>query len=112
MLSHERLDVYQVAIAFVALARRIISKLPRGNADLADHLGRSSRATPLLVAEGAGKVTPAHKRRFFTDARGEALECGACLDVMQVEGIVEPEDYREGKELLEREVSMLTRMCR
>ena len=112
MMSHERLDVYQIAIKFLVVARRIISKLPKGNADLADHLKRASRAVPLLIAEWVGKVTTAHKAKYFTDARGEAFECAACLDVLRQEGLVELPDYSEGKELLEREVSMLTRMCR
>jgi four helix bundle protein len=112
MMSHERLDVYQLAIKFLVVARRIISKLPKGNADLADHLKRASRAVPLLIAEGVGKRTNAHKAKYFADARGEAFECAACLDVMRQEDLVEPPDYSEGKALLEREVSMLTRMCR
>jgi len=105
-------DVYQVSIRFLVLARRIIKKLPRGNADLADHLKRASRAVPLLIAEGVGKVTTAHKAKFFADARGESFECAACLDVMRQEDLVDAEDFDPGKVLLERQVSMLTRMCR
>ena len=97
MMSHERLDVYQVSIKFLAVARRIIKKLPRGNADLADHLKRASRAVPLLIAEGVGKVTAAHKAKYFADARGESFECAACLDVMREEDLVEPEDFDAGQ---------------
>lgn len=111
MMSHERLDVYQLSIQFVVVARRIISKLPRGNADLADHLRRAARAVPLLSAEGVGKVSAAHKAKYFADARGEAFECAACLDVMWHEQLLDAADFDEGKGLLEREVSMLTRMC-
>ena len=112
MLSHEKLDVYRLAIRFLALARRIIKKLPLGNADIADQLTRASRSIPLNIAEGAGKTTAAHRARYWGDARGSALECGACLDVLQEEELVEPSDFTEGKELLERIVAMLTKMCR
>ena len=112
MMSHERLDVYRASIGFLALARRIIKRLPRGNADLADQLRRASRAVPLLIAEGVGKVTTVHKAKYFADARGESFECAACLDVMQEEGLVDTDCFEQGKELLERQVAMLTRMCR
>ncbi len=112
MMSHERLDVYQVSIKFLALARQIINELPRGNADLADHLRRASRAVPLLIAEGAGKRTAGHKARFYADARGESFECAACLDVLREDGLLEEEEFVRGKVLLERQVAMLTRLCR
>ena len=112
MLSHERLDVYKCAIHFRALARRIASALPRGNADLVDQLTRASRSVPLLIAEGVGKTTPAHQARYFGDARGSALECAACLDVMAVDELIEPKALDEGKALLERIVAMLTNMLR
>ena len=58
MMSHEKLDVYQLAIKFLSLARRILKRIPKGNADLADQLKRASSSIPLLIAEGVGKTTP------------------------------------------------------
>ena len=112
MLSHEKLDVYQLSIQFLALVRRVVKKLPRGNADLADQLTRASRSIPLNIAEGAGKTTPAHRARYWGDARGSAMECAACFDVLREEEVIEPADFTKGKELLERIVAMLTKMCR
>jgi hypothetical protein len=40
------------------------------------------------------------------------MEAGACLDVAKVEEIVSEAHRTEGKELLERLVSMLTKMPR
>ena len=65
MMSHEKLDVYQLSIKFVSLTRRIIKRIPRGNTDLADQLKRASRSIPLLIAEGVGKTTPAHQARLL-----------------------------------------------
>ena len=43
---------------------------------------------------------------------GAALECGACLDVAALEEIVEAGLLHKAKELLERIVSLLTKMIR
>jgi len=39
--DHERMDVYQVAIEFIALADELGANLPRGRAYLADQLRRA-----------------------------------------------------------------------
>jgi hypothetical protein len=40
------------------------------------------------------------------------MECAACFDVLREEELIEPADFTKGKELLERIVAMLTKMCR
>ena len=112
MLSHERLDVYRCAIQFLALARRIVRAFPRGYADSADQLMRAARSSPNNIAEGAGKASLADRNRYWTHARGSALECGACHDVAQVEETISDEHFKEGKCLLERIVAMLTKAIR
>ena len=42
MLSHEKLDVYQRSIEFLAAALRITEKLPRGQAPLAEQFRRAA----------------------------------------------------------------------
>lgn len=39
------------------------------------------------------------------------MECGALLDALQVMELVDDDTHREGKELLVRIVSMLSKMC-
>ena len=62
--DHERLDVYQAAIAFVILSDEILEELPRGRAYLVDQLQRAASSIVLNIAEGAGEyarhVSPAH----------------------------------------------------
>lgn len=53
MLDHERLDVYQCAIQFVALTVRLVDALPRSNAGLGDQLRRAAISIPLNIAEAA-----------------------------------------------------------
>jgi hypothetical protein len=54
-------------------------------------------------------VRPAHRAKFFGDARGSAFECAACLDASVAEGFILPERIGPGKEMLARAVAMLTR---
>ncbi len=112
MLDHERLDVYQCAIDFLAVSVKVMEAIPRGHGPLVYQLKRASWSIPLNIAEGCGKTGQADKRRFFAIARGSAMECGAVLDVCKVLRIGEPELLQEGKRLLTRVVAMLTKMCR
>ena len=111
MLDHERLDVYQASIEFLALSHRVLGALPRGHATIADQLRRAALSVPVNIGEGTGKRTPKDRARFYAYSRGSAMECGALLDVLQVLELVDAETHREGKALLVRVVSMLSRMC-
>ena len=112
MLSYEKLDVYQAAIQFLAIATAILDALPKGHAGLADQLRRASISIPLNIAESSGKPSRADRQRFMSIARGSAMECGAILDVCRVLSLADLETTRAGKHLLVRIVSMLTKLCR
>ena len=77
--DHERLDAYQVAIDFVALANDLVEHIPRGRGHLADQLQRASLSVPLNIAEGAGEFSPKDKNRFYRMALRSATECAAIL---------------------------------
>lgn len=111
MLDHEKLDVYQVSIEFMTTAVDIANKTPRGYSSLADQLKRAAWSIPLNIAEGCGKRGVKDKRRFYVIARGSAMECAAILDVYQVLDIEDITSFENGKKLLTRIVSMLTRLC-
>lgn len=66
----------------------------------------------LNVAEGAGKLSPPDKRRFYQTARGSATESAALLDACQRVKLITHADHRLGKELLLRLVSMLVKLTR
>src|SRR5262245_8942501 len=70
MLDHERLDVYQRAIEFLAIAFAVADRIPRGYASLADQLRRAAMSIPLNVAEASGKLDGPDRRRFHAVARG------------------------------------------
>ena len=112
MLDHEKLDVYQCALRFAAVAFQILQSMPRGHAELSDPLKRAPLSIPLNIAEGAGKPSDQDRARLHAFARGSAMECGAILDLLQLQALVEPRVVAEAKGLLVRLVAMLSKMCR
>mgnify|MGYP003555804452 FL=1 len=110
MLSFQRLDVYQRAIEFLALAYDAVGDLPRGNADRADQLTRAAESVVRNIAEGAGRWSEADSAGRYKIARGEAMECAASLDVMRVRKVISDARYARGIQLLEGVVAMLTKM--
>ncbi|HEY8089216.1 MAG TPA: four helix bundle protein [Polyangiaceae bacterium] len=112
LLDFERLDVYRCAIAFLDLAVRVTGRMPHGHADLRDQLRRASSSIPLNIAEASGKTGARDRARFHSIARGSAFECAAILDVLERHGAVGTSEAQDGKLLLSRIVSMLSKMYR
>ena len=111
-LDHENLDVYRCSVEFLAFAFGIVSSLPRGAGEVREQLKRAAISIGLNIAEGAGKPTAADHSRFHAIARGSAMECGALMDVCVIVANIDPARAEQGKRLLVRIVSMLTKMCR
>ena len=80
--------------------------MPKGIA-VSNQLDRASTAIPLNIAEGTGKFTPPDRCRYYDTARGSALECAACLDVLVVKKILSLSDIEDSKKTLVAVVSML-----
>ena len=112
MLSFQRLDVYQRAIEFLALAIQIVEALPRGHAERGDQLIRAAESTVRNIAEGAGRWSELDSSKHYKIARGEAMESAASLDVFKVRKLLAAEHYERGIQLLEGVVGMLTKMVR
>jgi hypothetical protein len=78
--DHEKLEVYQEAITFIAWLEPVLESLPKSR-DARDHLDRASTSVVLNIAEGNGKYSLKDRARSFDIANGSALECAAVLDV-------------------------------
>ena len=78
----------------------------------ADQLPDASCLSALnrVPAEGAGRRTTIDQARFYTHARGSAMEAAAALDTMRVMKLVDETTYARWIELLEGVVAMLTKM--
>ena len=107
--DHEKLDVYQEAVVFVKWVDDLLEGIPKSLA-VHNQLDRASTSIPLNIAEGNGKYTAADRCRFFDIARGSALECAACLDVLVAKKRIDSGD--SGKAILVRIVSMLVGLIR
>jgi four helix bundle protein len=107
--DHEKLDVYREAIAFWGWVGELLGTI-NARAAVKDQLDRASTSIPLNIAEGNGKFSSRDRARFLEIARGSALECAACLDVMVVRALVVERDITEQKERLSRIVQMLIGM--
>lgn len=111
-LSHEKLDAYQVAIQFLAYSTELLETFPRGYSALADQLRRAALSVPLNTAEAVGKTTKSDSARYFAIARGSAFECAAIIDACEILSLVDASKKNQGKALLVRVVSMLSKLCR
>jgi four helix bundle protein len=109
--DHERLDVYQKSIAFCGWVGDLLNEIS-AKAAAKDQLERASTSLPLNIAEGNGKFSTANRARFPEIARGSALECAVCLDVLAVRKFIAAERTLPGKEQLVRIVNMLMGMLK
>jgi four helix bundle protein len=109
--SHERLNVYQASIRLVTIVSPIIEKTIKRLAVI-DQLDRASTSIPLNIAEGNGRYTPPDRCRFFDTARGSALECAACVDVLVAKGRLSEDEAETAKALLCEIVNMLVGLIR
>lgn len=109
--DHEKLNVYQESIVFVGWAADLLASIPKSMA-VYNQLDRASTSVPLNIAEGNGKFTPKDRCKFFDIARGSALECAACLDVLVAKGKISSEIAANGKASLVEVASMLVGLIR
>ena len=109
--DHEKLDVYREAINFCGWVGEFLASIP-AKAAAKDQLDRASTSIPLNIAEGNGKFSARDRARFFEMARGSAVECAACLDVLVVRKLVKEEPLAAQKERLVRIVGMLVGLLR
>ena len=112
MLDYEKLDVYRCAIEYLGFVFRSVPKVPRGYSALVDQWRRAAMSVPLNIAEAVGKTSHADRSNRYAIARGEAMECGAIIDVVRMLDVIPAQELDAAKQTLIRVVGMLSRMCR
>ena len=112
--DHEKLDVYQIELRFIEWLTPLFEEVKNcgraKTAEVCDQLDRASLSALLNTAEGNGKRQRPVRAKFFDDARGSATECAACLDALVAKGACATGRVQEGKQLLLRVVSMLSKL--
>ncbi len=111
LFDHDKLEAYQQSLGFIRWATPLLDKLP-AKLSVCDQLDRASTSVPLNIAEGNGKFTSPDRCRYLDSARGSALECAACLDVLVAKGRATEAEVEPGKQLLRRVVSLLVGLIR
>ena len=106
LVDHEKLTVYQSSITFITWSTELLSQV-KTKAAVKDQLDRASTSIPLNIAEGNGKFAIRDRCRYLDFARGSALECAACLDVLVAKQLAKDVATSPGKEQLVEIVSML-----
>ena len=106
LFDHEKLTVYQSSITFITWSTELLSQV-KTKAAVKDQLDRASTSIPLNIAEGNGKFALRDRCRYLDFARGSALECAACLDVLVAKQLAKDVATLPGKEQLVEIVSML-----
>ena len=109
--DHEKLDVYREAIDFCGWVGDFLATTP-AKAAAKDQLDRASTSLPLNIAEGNARFSDADRSRFLEIARGSALECAACLDVLVARRLIAAQRIVPAKEQLVRIVKMLMGMLK
>ena len=111
MFDHEKLDAYRLSIEFVGWVDAFLDKLPGlGRPSAVKHLDEASTSVALNIAEGNGKRSVPDRVRFLEIARGSALECAACLDVLVVRRRLDRPQAAAGKATLVRIVATVTKL--
>jgi len=106
-LSQESFTVYERSIRLVAWPSWLIGGQSISGV-LLDQFKRAFISVPLNIAEGAGKHSGEDQARSYAIARGSALECGACLDVIVAMELAGSAKMAESKEIMVEIVSMLS----
>jgi four helix bundle protein len=84
---------------------------PRGRRpNVLKHLDESATSVALNIAEGNGKRSLHDRIRYLEIARGSALECAACLDVLVARSRLASDVASQGKATLVRIVSTITKL--
>ena len=109
--DHEKLDAYKKALAFAAWAEPVLERLPK-SAAVQNQLDRARTSIVLNIPEGNGRFTSADRCKFFDIARGSALECAGCLDLIFIKKLLSEVELDAGKTLLRDIVSLLIGLIR
>jgi four helix bundle protein len=105
--SLHRFDAYRLAVDF---RRLVVRWLPLRRSELSDQLDRASISVPLNIVEGSGRTMPREQARHYTIARGSAVECLACLDLLELE--MGPPEVTQAREVVVRLLAVLTALIR
>ncbi|MGH7445901.1 MAG: four helix bundle protein [Longimicrobiales bacterium] len=105
--SHERLDVYRLALDVVARAVELSRRIPPRDESFRSQFLRAVTSITFNTAEGATELSRGDKIRFYRMARRSTGEVSSVLDVLHRLGHVTAAEVAELKQSLNRISAML-----
>jgi len=112
VFDFEKMEVYQVSLKLIDITMRIINRFPRGHANLADQLRRSTSGVSLTISEGVGEYRPKEKARFYRMALRSVSESCSAIQIAQRLQIVSASDYTDAYEICALLSKMLTTLVK
>lgn len=109
VFSHQRLDVYRVALEFAALAHGIMPRVPTGCSALREQLLHAAESVVQNIAEGAAQISTPMAKKHYRIALGSAAECSAVLNLLRAYGVGR---LGEAQQLIGRSGAMLRKLAR
>lgn len=82
-LHHEKLTVYQDAVAFVGRAFALVDALP-SKRSVKEQLIRAAESVPLNIAVGNAGQNSAGQLQALEFASASVAECAACMDILSL----------------------------
>lgn len=107
VLDAEKLVAYRLALELQVLCAALV---PAQQRVLKDQLERASLSIVTCIAEGAGRRSRKDKRRFYTMARGSAMETAALADVLRLRKFSSEAQCGAARSLALRVVQLLTKL--
>jgi four helix bundle protein len=95
-----------------ASAGEVAATIPRGHRNIADHMLRAASNGVLLLAEGANRRGAGEKRQRFAEARGEAGEVAAAVDLAAALGLLRGPQLGNLKHLAARVAALASGLIR
>ncbi len=105
----EGFDAYNVSKEFFALVWKSCAGLPESSHK--DQIVRAAESILRNIGE-AHPILGADRKRRFRLAAGEACECAASLDILEIRGAISAETIAAMRTLLDRIRAMLYRLSR
>ena len=107
-LPHEKLVAYRVSIELIGQ----VQAMTVNDVRLRDQLLRAARSVALNIAEGAGRLSDADKKRVYSIARGECCETAAAIEVALACRDCDPDRANLARETAGRVYALLTGLLR
>jgi 23S rRNA-intervening sequence protein len=105
--EHESLEVYQLALEFIAQADKLTKMFTPARAFLADRLSQQAAAVAVDIAKGFSELAARDQLRFIRRARRAAIACAALLDVARSLRASDEGQLAAAREVLLRTVGLL-----